>query len=93
MLILISRQLCKLIFFKESPLYCFYLVYFGIYFSPIIFFLASTGVGITALYIAHHLKESKTDLKLDIRAVLLIIPALAFLIYFILVLTNPGKAV
>lgn len=56
--------------------------YFGIYFSPIIFFLASTGVSISALYVAHNLTEINQVQRSDVRSVLLILPVLAGLIYF-----------
>ncbi len=56
--------------------------YFGIYFSPIIFFLASAGVAISALYLVHHLKDTDKIREKDLRSLLVILPFIAGLIYY-----------
>ncbi|MBL0024912.1 MAG: hypothetical protein WBP08_17485 [Saprospiraceae bacterium] len=56
--------------------------YFGIYFSPVIFFISSAGVSISALYAAFFFKETPVINQKYIRSILLMLPLLIGLLYY-----------
>lgn len=55
--------------------------YFGIYFSPLVFFIASAGVSVTALVASYYLQVEKVPVYKSYTGIYLCLPLLAGLIF------------